>query len=645
MPPLTAPAYAHYLRGRAAFFEADYARALAELDEAAAAAPDQAGIAVARAEAMARLGRRVDAGKDIDRATARWPDAAEVWLASGDIHRGAGELKSAAAAYRRALALDHGLADAYLGLAATETQAQRPEVAERVYRDLIAALPENVDGHEHLAQILLARGDDAGAAPYLTRVLELDGDRLDSQRALAGVHVRAGRLADAIAATRLAFDRSGGDLAIGADLVWLLLEGGDRRGALDVLALYDDSSPAELQADVATLYLAMGELGRALEAAEAAAARGRDTSLVRARVLIALGRTTEALAAVDGIAAGRKAWPAAQALAVDALLGAGRVAEARSRADTALARAPSHVGVVAAAAEAARQGGDPAAGRAAFRLAAAERPHDSDLALAWASFEARTGDRGRSLGLAELVLAATPDSSGALNQVGFTLVELGRDLPRARRVLTRARGLAPGDPSVLDSWGWLLRAEGDLAGADRALSRATWIAPHEAEILVHAATVAQERGGRGRAARLLALARRRPGRPRGPRRHRCGVGGAGWLAAAASVLRWRPHEDACAGPHRPRLAARDRRVPGRAEQGRLRQAALPHHRDRERCHRRQGRQGRRRQAAGRGARVRVGPQVHGVVHPRHPQGRREVRPRRQDHGRDVEVRHPCPVTH
>lgn len=512
-PPLAPEAYAHYVRGRAAFFEADYATALLELEEAAAAAPDEPGVAVARAEAMYRLGKRVDAGTQMELATARWPRSPEVWLAAGDIQRGIGELKRARSAYQRVLELDATQAAAYLGLAATETQAKRPAEAEKVYRKLIAALPEAVDGYEQLAQILLARGDDAGAVAHLRRVIELDGDRIDAQRALAGVHVRAGRMQEAIDLTRIAFDRTGGDIAIGADLVWLLLEIGDRRAALDVLDLYDASVPPTVLADAAGMYAALGELDSALAAAVIAHDRGRDTALVRARVLISMRRTREALAALDGIDEKRKAWPAAQAMAVEALLVAGRLGDARARADAGLAHAPAHAALVAAAAEAARRDGDAAAGRAMYRRAASTRPHDGELALAWAGFEARAGDLARSLAIAEEVLRATPDAPGAMNLVGFTLVELKRDLPRARRLLARARGLAPGDPSVLDSWGWLLRAERDLAGADRALTRAVLIAPHEPEILAHAAAVAAERGSHARARRLYALALARPAAP------------------------------------------------------------------------------------------------------------------------------------
>ncbi|HVV83503.1 MAG TPA: hypothetical protein VHE35_10545, partial [Kofleriaceae bacterium] len=98
LPPLPPQAYAAYLRGRAALYEGDAAAALAAFDDAAAAAPDEAGIAIGRAEAMDRLELRADATEAIDVATGRWPRSPEVWLAAGQLHRGAGDTKQAIAA-------------------------------------------------------------------------------------------------------------------------------------------------------------------------------------------------------------------------------------------------------------------------------------------------------------------------------------------------------------------------------------------------------------------------------------------------------------------------------------------------------------------------------------------------------------------
>lgn len=513
MAPLAPEAYGHYLRGRAAFFEGNYQQAVDELEQAQVAAWDQAGIAVALAQALDRVGRADDARIAVARAIRLWPGSPEVWIAAGEIQQRAGELGAALASYRRAIAIDPTLIDAYLGLATAETQAQRPVRAEAAYQALVTARPDATEGYFRLAEIALAREDDTAAEAHLRQVIALDGDRLDARRALAEVLVRAGRRHDAIAELRVAFDRSGYDLGIGQDLVWLLVDIGDRRGAVDVLALYDEGAAPGVTADAAAMWLAIGEPGRAVATAEAAARHGQDPVLVRARALLAVGHAPEATAALGALPPGAAAWPAARALAAEIALATGRPADARAIAEAAHRRAPTHVGVLAALAEVHRRAGDVAAGRAVFVAGARARPRDATLVLAWSGFELRAGEARRALALAEQVLEATPEDPAALNLVGFTLVELGRELPRARRLLARARGLAPGDPGILDSWGWLRRAEGDLEVADRALMRAARLAPHEAEILVHAATVAAARGGRIRARRLLGFARALPTAP------------------------------------------------------------------------------------------------------------------------------------
>ncbi|MBE7451052.1 MAG: hypothetical protein HS111_19810 [Kofleriaceae bacterium] len=466
-PPLPREAYAHYLRGRTLFFEADYERALAELDAAALAAPGEAGIAVARVETLARLGRREEAVAAIGAAASRWPRSPEVWLAAGDLYRATDDLRRATVAYRRALELDRTLAAAYLGLAATETRARRPEAAERVYRDLVAALPESADGHEQLARHYLARHDDAAATPHLRRVMELDGDRLDAHRALAAVHVRAGRLDDAVAVMRIAYDRSGGALALGADLAWLLLERGERAAAIELLARYDDAVPAAAQADAAAMLAALGELPRALAMAEAAEARGHDTTLVRARVLIALRRTALARDALEEIDARHRTWPAARALEIVA-----RVAGRRTRSLTPAPSPPRAAGVAPAAlalvgrrrrGPRALEATPPRAARARPARAVATPAHDGELATGVA---VRDGPaRPRPANAASPSRCAPPPRRRAALSPDVEVPGRARAATGGAPCGPRA-GCARGDPGVLDSCG--------LAAARRGL---TWRLP------------------------------------------------------------------------------------------------------------------------------------------------------------------------
>ncbi|MGN6107839.1 MAG: tetratricopeptide repeat protein, partial [Kofleriaceae bacterium] len=95
------------------------------------------------------------------------------------------------------------------------------------------------------------------------------------------------------------------------------------------------------------------------------------------------------------------------------------------------------------------------------------------------------GDTARALALVEPL--ARTEQVAALNLAGYLLADRNERLADAERYLRRARELAPGDPAVLDSWGWLLLRRGDSRGAVRALDQAARFAPREPEILVHLA--------------------------------------------------------------------------------------------------------------------------------------------------------------
>jgi Flp pilus assembly protein TadD len=103
----------------------------------------------------------------------------------------------------------------------------------------------------------------------------------------------------------------------------------------------------------------------------------------------------------------------------------------------------------------------------------------------------------------EPALAKNPDHIGALNLAGYILADHKQRLADAARYLAHARDLQPGDPSILDSWGWLLYQQGRARDAVRALDRAARFAPREPEILVHLATAWAADGAPRTAAEVL----------------------------------------------------------------------------------------------------------------------------------------------
>jgi predicted Zn-dependent protease len=366
-----------------------------------------------------------------------------VWLASGELLEKSAPAE-ASAAYRRAIELEPGDELAYLGLARIELALQHPRRAEDVLRQLVKHVPASVDGRYRLAQRMLERDALADAIGQLRVVLELDPDQLDARLDLARALRRTGKLADAIVQTRSAFDRAAQPLDIAEELFWLLCEADDLQGAVDLLTLLDDDrSDAETLAAVARLDLGLGRLD------QAAAIAGR---------LDAMDSGLAALVRIDVAIAKHDREGAEKLAAAIPATSQARGAIDRTLADAALAAGD----VDAARVEHPKQ--DPF-----FEARVAVARHDIPGALA----------------ILEGILRAHPDDVSALNLAGYLLADSHQRLPDAERYLRHARELAPGDPAILDSWGWLLYKQGKPREAVQALAQAARFAPLEPDITAH----------------------------------------------------------------------------------------------------------------------------------------------------------------
>jgi len=481
LPALPHQAYAHYLDGKLAGFHDDWAGAADALAAAAAAAPDQPMIAVELARSQARAKRDADARKTLDAARIKWPKHPQVWLASGDLHAKTAPA-DAIKFYRKAIELEPTEERAYLGLAKLEP---KPADALKVLERLVKRVPTSIEGHYRLGQKLAHARELDRALVQLRKVLELDPDHIDARLDLARGLRLEGKLDEAIAQTRGAFDRSGQALDLAEELYDLLLEADDRTAAIDLLTLLDDDrSDADALVTVARLDRGLGRIAEArVVAARIAKTDGDLGTLVEAEIEI-----------VDG----DPAAAAKRALAIDKA--SERFVDSRKVAANALLAIGDPKGALdaATAGRAVKRDDVELATLAAFALVDLGKLADarSQLALlgdgptptfARARVADRAGDTTGALAISESLIAVKPDLASALNLAGYLLADSGQRLADAERYLTRARELQPGDPALLDSWGWLLYKKRDTRNAVRILDRASRFAPREAEICVHLA--------------------------------------------------------------------------------------------------------------------------------------------------------------
>ena len=479
LPPMTHLAYAHYLDGKLAAYRSDWPAAADALALALAAAPDQPMIAVELARVQAKAKREAAAADTLAAARKKWPQHAQVWLMSGDL-ASTSKRGEAIKAYRRAIELAPDDERGYLGLAKLESAKE----GEAVLKQLVERIPESVDGHYRLAQHHAKRNDLKTAIKELRAVIERDPDHIDARLDLARALRRTGKMEQAIEQTRSAFDRSGQALDIAEELYWLLCEADDRTGAIDLLTLLDDDrSDVEALAAIARLSKGLGRLVEARAIAARISAVDADAGTLVYADIDGPADPQTAVKKLLAIAPDSPRFGDARRLAGDLLLASGDPKGALAALAPAREQTPKDIDLALVAAYARADSGDVAGGRALLAGLGDGLPQ----ALVRARFEDHVKAHAAAIAILEPLLVEHPDSTTALNLAGYILADRGERLADAERWLARARDLSPGDPAILDSWGWLRFKQGHRREAVRILDKAARFSPNEPEILVHLA--------------------------------------------------------------------------------------------------------------------------------------------------------------
>lgn len=119
-----------------------------------------------------------------------------------------------------------------------------------------------------------------------------------------------------------------------------------------------------------------------------------------------------------------------------------------------------------------------------LEAALAKQPDNSELLYETALTAERLGKVEVLETHLKRLLVLKPDHAHALNAMGYSLAERNIRLGEAYELISRAQALAPEDPFIMDSMGWVLFRQGDLNKALSTLERAYKIKP-DPEIAAH----------------------------------------------------------------------------------------------------------------------------------------------------------------
>lgn len=120
-------------------------------------------------------------------------------------------------------------------------------------------------------------------------------------------------------------------------------------------------------------------------------------------------------------------------------------------------------------------------------------PNDQELLFTKGSIYHTIGDQERALEIMEQVISDDPEYFKALNFVGYTLAEQGKDLDRALVLVRTAANLAPGQPYILDSLAWVYYLRDDYKNAWTYITQAVTLGTNDPTIWEHYGDIAKKR--------------------------------------------------------------------------------------------------------------------------------------------------------
>ncbi|BCS88821.1 tetratricopeptide repeat protein [Pseudodesulfovibrio sediminis] len=122
------------------------------------------------------------------------------------------------------------------------------------------------------------------------------------------------------------------------------------------------------------------------------------------------------------------------------------------------------------------------------------RRNDPELTYELAMIYEALNRRAEGLELMEQVVRAHPDNANALNYVGYTLAEEGRELDRALVLVTKASNLDPENGYILDSVAWVHFKRGEFEKAWKYIQYAVDVVQKDPTIWEHYGDIATRTG-------------------------------------------------------------------------------------------------------------------------------------------------------
>jgi len=439
--------------------------------------PRSTDVMVRISQLCAQLGEFDRSLEFAERALAKDPnDWRALWL-QGAARFSTGHAQEALAPLERASEIDSTQVEVLRTTARVAESLGRTAEAEEAWRRLVWADEDDGEAWFQVAAAQARRGDFKGASASLDRAVEINPSRPGLMFLQGWVKENLGDEAGAIELYKSHLAVHTEDLGTRRRLVGLYARLGRYAEAYDqaklvAAAVPDDPDALQVQADLAMKLKKTAEADRAI-ARLRSMSPGEPDNTARAVVVLARnGRGRDAGRIADEWMVQHPADEAGPLLATRAWTAAGFPDSALARARRAVALEPDSTEPRRVLARALQGAGHYAEAEREWLAIRAADPGEPGISLELGGCRERAGNVDGAVTAGREALKIAPDWPPALNFVGYVLADHDRELPEARKLIERALEKDPENGAYVDSYGWVLYRQGDLAGAREHLERA-----------------------------------------------------------------------------------------------------------------------------------------------------------------------------
>ncbi|QGZ40581.1 putative PEP-CTERM system TPR-repeat lipoprotein [Pseudoduganella flava] len=467
----------------------DRAGGAAELEAAAKLAPGSLDTVATLVRAQTSMGEYDKALASIGLVEKAHPNSPVLLNLKGGAWLGKKDVKAARAAFDAAIAADPTYYPAVANAAQLDLQAKDTAGAKGRFEKLLAKDAKNADAMAALAQIALTQNDQAGATAWLEKAVAEQPDAVDPAIRLGEHYLATGAAPKAL--TLLSkYQVANADNAALLDLLGRVqMANKDANGAIETFSKLASVRPKSgaAQLRLATAQLARNNEPAAAEALKKAVAVEPDfmqAYVAQADVAMRKRDYEGALAIVRAMQQRFPKSPVALLLEGDLWMTQGKPAQAVRPYERAYALAPTAPMLMKLSKSLLGSG---KAAEADRRVAEFRKQHPGEPLAAMYVAENLMGAKQYRQAIVELegALRAAPDNVVALNNLALAYQQEkdSRALPTAEK----AYKLASTHPLVMDTLGWLLVEQGNVARGMPLLREAARLAPDTADVRLHLA--------------------------------------------------------------------------------------------------------------------------------------------------------------